>query len=189
MTSKLRKWELLESEMIALNPWNALRRDRVRLPDGTVVPDYYISVRPDVATVFPLTADRHVVLVRQYKHGAGDIALKLPAGAFDAGSPVHHAARELREETGYEARHLRALAVLFDDATKNSNRVYVFLGLDVTLVAAQMLDDMERSSGVEVVLQPLKDIAGLILGGEMKAQSSVAASLIALNVLKADQQD
>jgi 8-oxo-dGTP pyrophosphatase MutT (NUDIX family) len=41
--------------------------------------------------------------VRQYRHGAGEILLELPAGTFnpDEERPQAAAIRELKEETGY----------------------------------------------------------------------------------------
>lgn len=184
MESKLTNWVLVASEMVAENPWNALRRDRVRLPDGTEVPDFYISVRPHVAIVFPLTLDGQVVLVRQYKHGAGQVVVELPAGGFEAGDPMEHAARELREETGYEAAELRELGILFDDVTKNSNLVHVFLASGARLVGPQMLDDIERRSGVEVMLASPADVRGMVLDGRIRGESSVAATLLALTFIE-----
>jgi 8-oxo-dGTP pyrophosphatase MutT (NUDIX family) len=183
MTPPLEDWTLLDSQVISDNPWNGLRKDRVRLPDGSEVPDFYISVRPHVAIVFALTPENDVILVRQYKHGARSIVVELPAGGFDAGNPRDHAARELREETGYEAAELRELGVLFDDVTKNTNRVHVFIGTGAQLVGEQMLDDIERRSGVEVLLVPLDDIRGMIVRGEIQGESSVAAALLALVAL------
>ena len=183
MKSSLTKWIVVDSYVISDNPWNGLRRDRVRLPDGSEVPDFYISVRPHVAIVFALTPDDQVVLVRQYKHGAGDIVIELPAGGFTDGDPREHAARELREETGYEAAELRELGVLFDDVTKNSNRVHVFLATGSRLVGDQMLDDIERRSGVEVIVVPRGDIPRMILDGTIAGESSVAAALLALLAL------
>ena len=99
--SDLKQWDLLSSEIIAANPWNGLRRDRVRLPDGSIVEDYFVSLRPHLAVVFALTADGQVLLVRQYKHGAGEITLELPAGTFRTGEAADHARRELRERRIY----------------------------------------------------------------------------------------
>jgi 8-oxo-dGTP pyrophosphatase MutT (NUDIX family) len=182
VAARLRRWKVLGSEAIAVNPWNFLRQDSVELPDGSVLTDYFVSVRPHVAITFPLTPAGDVVLVQQYKHGVERITTEVPAGGFTSGSPTKHAMRELREETGYVA-DLTPLAVLFDDSTKNTNRVHVYLGRNATKVGDQRLDDVESRSGLHVLLRPVDQILPLIMSGEIRTESSVAACLLALAAL------
>jgi 8-oxo-dGTP pyrophosphatase MutT (NUDIX family) len=136
-----------------------------------------------VAITFPVTPTGEVVLVRQYKHGVRSITTELPAGAFVGGSARHHAARELREETGYTAE-LSPLAVMFDDSTKNNNRVHAFLGRNAIKVGDQRLDSVERRSGLRVLSAPLEQILPMITGGEIRTESSVAVCLLALATLR-----
>src|ERR1700685_2321138 len=96
-----RPWRTLESRVAFDHHWYRLRRDTVELPGGAILDDYFVAVRPDVALVVPLTSAGEVVLVRQYKHGIGEVTLELPGGALDPGeTPVAAAARELGGETG-----------------------------------------------------------------------------------------
>jgi 8-oxo-dGTP pyrophosphatase MutT (NUDIX family) len=97
----IQPWTLLSSEMAFDHRWYKLRRDTVQLPDGRIIDDYFVSQRPDVAIVVPLTRERDFILVRQYKHGAQAITLEFPAGTFRSESAEAAAARELEEETGY----------------------------------------------------------------------------------------
>jgi 8-oxo-dGTP pyrophosphatase MutT (NUDIX family) len=55
--------------------------------------------------------------VLQYRHGAGEILLELPAGTFNPNqeSPQVAASRELKEETGYTTDTLTHLATLYDN--------------------------------------------------------------------------
>ncbi len=64
--------------------------------------------------VLPVLADGHVLLVRQYRHAARDFLWELVAGHIEPGeNPLTAARRELREETGYAARHLQRMTEFF----------------------------------------------------------------------------
>ncbi|MEO0541534.1 MAG: NUDIX hydrolase, partial [Cyanobacteria bacterium P01_A01_bin.105] len=129
----LKKWKRLSSQLAFDHRWYKVRQDRVQLPDGNVIDDYFVSLRPDVAMVLPITANQEIVLVRQYRHGAGEILLELPAGTFDPAQEQAAVAaqRELQEETGYLADALEPLATLYDNPVKETNRIHLFLAQNV----------------------------------------------------------
>lgn len=52
-----RSWEVLESEYIARKPWFTVRHERLRLPNGRIVPDYYVMEYPDWVNVIAVTRD------------------------------------------------------------------------------------------------------------------------------------
>ena len=178
-------WTLLSSELVFDHRWYQLRRDTVKLPDGRVVDDYFVSQRPSVAIAVPLTTDNKFILVRQYKHGVQAITLEFPAGTFQSESPVTAAARELEEETGYSPDSMTDLGTCFDDATKNSNLVHIFLASGCVLTGKQRLDELEAASGVEVVLMSLQEVIKALDDGEIKSMSSVAAGYKALRAIGA----
>ncbi len=80
-----------------------VRRDDVRLPDGSAATREFIQHGGAVA-VIALLGDGRVVLVRQYRYPLGKVLLELPAGKRDGGEgTLQCAMRELAEETGYSA--------------------------------------------------------------------------------------
>ena len=36
------KWTILKSEYLIKRPWLTARRDKVKLPDGRIIPEYYV---------------------------------------------------------------------------------------------------------------------------------------------------
>lgn len=179
----IERWKTLRSLIVFEHKWYTLRRDHVELPNGHVMDDYFVSVRPDVVLTFPVTADGHVLFVRQYKHAAGDIFTELPGGVIDAHEtdPLEAARREMLEETGYTSDDMELLMQVIDNPTKDTNRIYFYLARNVREVAAQDLDDSEH---IEVLKIPLQEVEQLVLSGQINVSGSVALCLLALRKLR-----
>lgn len=114
---------------------------------------------PDWAIVVPvLTTPRgkEFVMVRQWRHGAQELSVEFPGGVFEKGEDPHAAAaRELREETAYEAGTIRSLGVCSPNPAIMTNRVHFFLAEDLKALEAQDLDDDEY---VEVEIVPIHEV-------------------------------
>ena len=82
----IKKWTTLDSKLVFDHRWYRLRQDKVALPNGQIVDDYFVSLRPDIATILPITAQGEIVLVRQYRQGVDEVLLELPAGTFGVGA-------------------------------------------------------------------------------------------------------
>jgi ADP-ribose pyrophosphatase len=176
-----RKWEIVSSELVVDSPWYSLRRDVCRLPDGSLVDPYYVRVHDGFAVIFAVTADKRVVMIRQYKHGYGEIVLELPAGALERGEdPRACAARELEEETGFIAPALELLAEFAADPTSSTGRLYLFLGRDASPTGRAA---PEATENIEAMLVPLREVLARVRSGEVFVQSHVAAIYTALDHL------
>ena len=164
--------------MVFDHRWYQLRQDVVSLPNGQIVDDYFVSLRPDIATVLPITADGQVVFVRQYRHGVNEILLELPAGTFNPQEkPLAVAQRELAEETGYVAEAWKPIATFYNNPVKQSNRIHLFKAQPVRLAGQQQLDATED---IEVVLKPIKDIPALIASGKTCVAGTITALALGL---------
>jgi ADP-ribose pyrophosphatase len=175
-------WKVLKSEMVFDEEWYKLRRDEVELPNGIVIDDYYVSVRPDVVLTFPITENNEVIFVKQYKHAAQGVFIELPGGVIDAHevNPEDAACRELLEETGYTSDNMELLLEVIDNPTKDTNKIYFYLARNAHKVADQDLDETEN---IEVLKVPLNDVEKMILDKEIHVSGSVALCLLALRKL------
>lgn len=178
MQKPVQKWKTLSSQMVFDHRWYRLRQDVVALPNGHIVDDFFVSLRPDIATVLPITAEGEVVFVRQYRHGIGEILLELPAGTFEVGEePLAVAQRELAEETGYVAKEWEAIATFYNSPVKQNNRIHLFKAQPARLTVAQQLDATEE---IEVVLKPIAQIPSLIASGEICVAGTITALALGL---------
>ena len=179
---QLNKWKILNSTIVINHQWCKVRQDEIELPNGKIIDDYFINIRPEVALILPITSNDEIVFVRQYRHGAGEILLELPAGTFNPKeeSPQAAAIRELKEETGYITDNVIQLAILYDNPVKDTNKITLFLAENVIKAGTQELDVTEE---IEVVLISLKTLAEKIASGEISVAGTVAALFLGLNYL------
>ena len=89
----------------------------------------------------------------------------LPAGTVEqAEDPQAAMARELAEETGYEAAAWIALPVMWANPALMNNRAHSFLALDARPTGTRSLDPGET---IEVVLRPATDAFGDLMAGRL----------------------
>ncbi len=146
--SNLKKWELLQEEEISPSKWFPLFRHTVKLPNGQIVDDYYVSDLGDVAMILPITTDGQIIVIKEYKHGADDLIWLFPAGRVGPEQePLTAAKKELKEETGYEAAGWQLLGQVYPGPSKNKTQVNCFLATDCELSSKQ---NLEKTEAIEV---------------------------------------
>ena len=146
--------------------------------------DYLVREINDLAMVFAIDDQDRVLLVRQYRHGIGDMSLELPAGLLDAGEDALTAgARELREETGAVAT-LTQIGELYANPAVQTNRVHVLLGRDARVVGDAHGDAEED---LDLQLVPRCEIEDRVWQGEIRSSVSVAAIFLGLRHLERER--
>lgn len=170
-----RKWEIIKSEyLIRRGPWMTARCDTVRMPNGTVIPEFYVLEYPDWVNVIAITQDEQFVMIRQYRHGIRQTRYELCAGVIDAGeTPLEAARRELLEETGYGNGEWKEISVISANPSVNNNYAHCFVATGVDQVASQHL---EKSEDITVHLLTADEVRTLLVNDEIK-QALMAAPL------------
>jgi ADP-ribose pyrophosphatase len=176
-------WAIVRSHPILTTPWISLRRDEVALPNGITLNDYYVGELPDVALVMPVTPAGEVVMVRQYRHAAGQMMLELPAGTFDPQreTAAEAAIRELREETGYLASTVEPLTVVYDNPVKFTYKTHLFLAQGVVPNGSPTWDPTEE---IEIHRLSLGAVEGAIARQEIAVSGSIVALHLGLQRLR-----
>ena len=141
--------EIIKSEYLYRGRVVTLRLDQVRLPTQQIVAREIVEHRGAVAIV-ALDARKRVLLVRQYRPGAGSELLEIPAGTLEENEdPAACAARELKEETGYHAAQWQALGHFYSSPGICTEKMYLFLARRLTRgTAAPEEDELIRAEFV-----------------------------------------
>jgi ADP-ribose pyrophosphatase len=122
-------WEEIGSTEAFHNRWLHITLDTVRLPDGQSYE--YTTIRRQVegVGVIGFNAAGQVLLQREYRHPVGQVIWQVPGGLTSPGEDrAACAARELREETGYEAETLEHLGSFWDNPALGNMVNHLFLG-------------------------------------------------------------
>jgi ADP-ribose pyrophosphatase len=178
----LTPWKKISSNYLLKRPTIAFRIDQCETHAGVVFEPYIIECGTWV-NVIALTKDREVLLVKQYRHGAEQVMLEIPAGVMDPDdeSPEQAARRELLEETGYTSDRFIEVGRVYPNPATHNNLTYSFLALDAEPVSEQHLDATEE---IEVSSIPFDEFVLLAKGGGLPQALHVAALFFAMAYLE-----
>jgi ADP-ribose pyrophosphatase len=156
-------WKRERSEQVADCRVFKVRRDYSSDPRGGREHDFYVIEAPDWINIIPLTKNDEVVLIELYRHGSERISLEIPGGMVDPGEEPHEtAARELFEETGYEAAEVVLLGKTRPNPAIQDNWIHTFVARGVEYRQEPLNDGTEQT---RVRLVPLEQIPSLIRDG------------------------
>jgi len=169
----IKPWKRLRSKTSQSFRVFSIRTDRTISPRTGIEHDFYIIESRDWINVIPLTDNHQVVMIRQYRHGSREVTLEIPGGLVDPGdTPKRAAARELLEETGYQAKKWTKIGVVNPNPALFNNRCYTFLAQDIQKVSGLSPDQTED---IEVVRIPIGKIYELILKRKIDHAMVIAA--------------
>lgn len=159
----LKPWRRVATEPLRDCRVFEVERVIARSPRTDAFHDFYRLHSADWVNVVALTPRAELVLVRQYRHGSGSLTLEIPGGMIDPGeAPAVAAARELLEETGYEASRVIPVGAVNPNPALFTNRVHTFLAPDVVRTGDIVNEGAEET---EVALVPAADVHALVRRG------------------------
>jgi ADP-ribose pyrophosphatase len=177
------EWKVLASEYLFNEPWLTVRKDRCQLPNGHIIPSFYVIEYPEWVNVFALTEGGQVVIVEQYRHGIRETSMELPGGVVDEGESAEEAARrELLEETGYEFTSYEYLGKICANPSTTNNFMHMYLAKGGRKVAEQTLDHSEE---IDVHLMTIEEVKQLLKENRIRQSLHTNCMFYALHKLGA----
>ena len=163
---KDQKAKVLASKYLFNKPWLTVRQEKIELPNGATVPEYFVLEYPDWVNTLAITKDKKFVMIRQYRHGTQTTNFEFCGGCVDPGEmPLAAAQRELLEETGYGNGKWRMNLKMSTNPSTNNNWTYNFIAEDV-----ELLDTEQHLDGGECLtihLLTLEQIIDLLKRNEI----------------------
>ncbi|MGI8679294.1 MAG: NUDIX domain-containing protein [Jatrophihabitans sp.] len=179
---ELDDYEVLDSQMMFDGRIVQVRRDEVRMIDGSTA-HREVIVHPGAVAVVALDDNGQVVLVNQYRHPVKARLDELPAGLLDvAGEHALDAAkRELVEEADLSATRWNVLLDLHSSPGISNEAVRVFLARGLIPAHADGFVREHEEAAMRVVREPLAEAVRRALGGAITNSIAVAGLLAAVH--------
>lgn len=154
-------WVRTKSKLVHKNRWFSLREDDVIRPDGAKGKYFYID---DVNSVSIIAedSDKKIYLVGQTRYPIGNFySWEIPTGGCKKGlSALAEAKRELKEETGLEARKWIKLGYFHPANGYSGEMTTIFFAAGLTL-GKQNLDPTEdiyvKKESLKNILKKIKE--------------------------------
>lgn len=144
MKSNKNPWKTISSTQIYESPWILLQVDDVINPAGKKSTYSITKFKKLAVGVLPIDQDGFTYIVGQWRYPFAKYTWEIPEGGGDFGvDPQISGARELKEETGIEAKHWEKI-VEMDMSNSATNEVaHIYLATELTFGASQPDEDEE----------------------------------------------
>jgi len=94
------------------------------------------------SAILAVNENDEILLVRQYRKAIEDFIYEIPAGLLNiAEEPIECALRELKEETGYEAKTINQLYEFYTSPGFTNEKCYLFKAENLTFTSTKFDED------------------------------------------------
>ncbi|NLL06861.1 MAG: NUDIX hydrolase [Clostridiaceae bacterium] len=165
------KKQMYKGNIIDVESWSVV------LPNGKEA-TRDVVLHPGASVVIPITEDGQVYMVRQFRKPIDQESLEIPAGKLDKEEdPLDCAKRELKEETGLDAKDIRHILDIHSAPGFSNEVLHMYVARDLYEGEA-CADEDEFISAEKYTINTLMDMI-------MKNQITDAKTII--GILMADK--
>lgn len=125
------KWKKINSKVVYKSPRFNILEDSVVMPDGSKGKYFYVQNSPGVA-IIPFDGKKFY-LVNQFRYVLSKRLWELPIGRAESKNYLAQAKKELKEETGFNAKTWKYLGMFYPVPGSGNAQGRVFLAQDLTL--------------------------------------------------------
>jgi ADP-ribose pyrophosphatase len=173
VAKKSAKAKVLSSKVLFRGRVFGVRRDHVIEPGG-IEAVRELVIHPGSVVVLPVFPDGRILVIRQFRYVTGRYLWELVAGHKEPGeSFAGGARRELQEEAGYTARHLRKMLEIFPSPGLLTERMVIYLARELIKGKPRPEDDEK----ITARLITLTEAEQWIKRGKIRDAKSVAGIL------------
>lgn len=175
MNSSDSPWKTLTSNTEYDNPWIEVVEHQVINPGGGKGIYGKVHFKNQAVGVIPIDDDGNTWIVGQHRFTLDAFSWEIPEGGAPFGEDLLEAAkRELKEETGLQAKNWEQLMTIHTSNSVTDEIAYIFLAKELTEGKSNL---EETESDLQVKKLPLIDALQMVLDGEITDSMSVAGLL------------
>ncbi len=155
-----------------------VRVDTVELPDKKYSKREIVE-HPGAVGIIPVTSEKEIILVKQFRKPVETVLLEIPAGKIEPKEdPQVCALRELEEETGFKTDNVKQLLKFYTTPGFSNEIIYIYLAEDLKKGIANPDED----ENIEIVKLSIDEALEKIKTGEIEDAKTIVAILSYYNL-------
>lgn len=178
-------WKIKLTKEVYKNPWMKVREDQVIQPNGEDGIHGVVEIQPGIS-IIPVDEDKNLYLIEEFKYALEEYSIEAIGGGIDQEDslPKQAAQRELKEETGIEAKEIKNLG-RYDPITELiDSPQFLFLAKDLKFGK----QNLEVSEEIEVKKIHLDKAIEMVMNSEITEGKTCSLILKIDKYLKNEQK-
>lgn len=136
---------------------------------------------PGAVAIVPITEDKEIYLVKQFRKATETELLEIPAGKLEINEqPVECAIRELKEETGLNVENMECIIDYYSSPGFTNEKIHIFMASGVTIGEAEP----EEDEYIDVVKVKIDEAMNMINDGIIKDGKTIIGIFMAYDRIK-----
>lgn len=173
----------MKSERIYEGKILSIRIDTVELPDKKYSKREIVE-HPGAVAIVPITEEKEIFLVKQFRKATETVLLEIPAGKLEINEqPAECAIRELKEETGLDAEKFEYILDYFSSPGFTNEKIRIFMAIGVTIGESEP----EEDEYIDVVKIKIDEALNMINDGIIKDGKTIIGIFMAHDRIKKGQ--